>query len=79
MSPARPLMHGSTSPRKNGSSLYSQRQFTATDPVIARAVSLAGSSPKSYSSISTGSVDVHGWLPSSGGSPRPGKHAPPIH
>ncbi len=74
-----PLMHGSTSPSKNGSPLYSQRQFAATSDVISRAVSDAGSSPRSRRSSITGRVAVQGWLSSSGGAPRPGKQAPPIH
>ena len=80
-------MHGSTSPSKNAWPSCSHRQFAATSEIVSRAAALAGSRPRSRSSISVGSVEVQGWPPEkSGAMParqssamRRGKHAPPSH
>ncbi len=76
-----PLMHGSTSPSKNGWPACSQRQRSRTLATARRTLSARGSIPKSRSSCSVGSVDVHGWPGSSSAwsKYRAGKHAPPAH
>src|SRR6266508_2502578 len=76
-----PLMHGSTSPLKNGCPACSQRHWSLTSATARRTRSEVGSTPKSCSSWSVGSVDVQGWpWPSSRQLRlRAGKHAPPAH
>ena len=76
----RPLMHGSTSPLKNGCPACSQRQWSLTSATARRTGRQRGSTPKSCSSWSVGSVEVHGWpWFSSRRQPSAGKHAPPAH
>ena len=75
-----PLMHGSTSPSKNGRSSYSQRQFSLTCATARRTRSLSGSTPKVAQQGERGLRGGPGlarlfWAPSR---PR-GKSAPPAH
>ena len=77
----RPLMHGSTSPLKNGCPACSQRQCALTSATARRTRSEDGSTPKSCNSWSVGSVAVQGWPWFSSRQLRlgAGKHAPPAH
>src|SRR5258705_346108 len=74
-------MHGSTSPPKNGCPACSQRQWSLTNATARRTRSEHGSTPKSRSSWSVGSVAVQGWpwFSSDWLKLRAGKHAPPAH
>ena len=54
-------MQQSTSPAKNGSPSYSQRQLRATSCAVSRITGLPGGMPRWHRSSRTGYVAVHGW------------------
>src|SRR5262245_4231051 len=54
-------MQQSTSPAKNGSPSYSQRQLRATRCAVSCITALSGGVPRWHRSSSTGNVAVQGW------------------